>query len=169
MIGDSAERWNFIAADRMGRAGSVMDWSTGAGCGDRKRAKKRAQRGESREETRKGGSGMEVFKQVVEVVAVVIDAAGVVAIAVGIGWAMGLYVVGGEYGREGHRQLRQRVGRGVVVGLELLIAADIVRTVAVEATLRSVYVLGLIVLIRTFLSMMLEIEMEGRLPWRKSQ
>lgn len=62
---------------------------------------------------------------------------------------------------------RRRLGQSILLGLELLVAADIIGTVAVEPTLTSVGVLGLIVLVRTFLSMALEIEMEGRLPWRR--
>jgi uncharacterized membrane protein len=52
------------------------------------------------------------------------------------------------------------------LGLEILVAADIVRTVALEATLESVAILGLLVLIRTFLSWSLAVEMEGHWPWR---
>lgn len=62
---------------------------------------------------------------------------------------------------------RRRLGQAILLGLELLVAADIIGTVAVTPSLASVGVLGLIVLIRTFLSMALEIEMEGRLPWRR--
>ncbi|MDQ3418741.1 MAG: DUF1622 domain-containing protein [Acidobacteriota bacterium] len=66
-----------------------------------------------------------------------------------------------------YQQLRRQIGRAILLGLEFLVAADIIGTVAVEPTLRSVGVLGLVVLVRTFLSMALEIEMEGRLPWRR--
>lgn len=62
---------------------------------------------------------------------------------------------------------RKTLGRSILTGLELLVAADIIRTVAVEPTLLSVLVLGLIVLIRTFLSFSLEVEIEGRWPWQK--
>jgi uncharacterized membrane protein len=54
-----------------------------------------------------------------------------------------------------------------LLGLELLVAADVVRTVALEPTLKNVGVLGLLVLIRTFLSWSLTVEMEGRWPWQK--
>jgi uncharacterized membrane protein len=53
-----------------------------------------------------------------------------------------------------------------LLGLEFLVAADIIRTVAVTPTLQGVLILGLIVLIRTFLSMALEVELEGRWPWQ---
>ena len=62
---------------------------------------------------------------------------------------------------------RKTLGRSILTGLELLVAADIIRTVAVEPTLQSVLVLGLIVIIRTFLSFSLEVEIDGRWPWQK--
>lgn len=63
--------------------------------------------------------------------------------------------------------LRQNLGRGILLGLEILIAADIIRTVAITPTLDGVLVLGVIVLIRTFLSMALQVELEGRWPWQR--
>jgi len=65
-----------------------------------------------------------------------------------------------------YNRLRQGIGRTVLLGLEFLIAADIVRTVAVTLTLESVAFLGLIVMIRTFLSFSLEVELQGRWPWQ---
>jgi uncharacterized membrane protein len=62
--------------------------------------------------------------------------------------------------------LKQSLGRSLLLGLEILVAADVVRTVALEATLESVAVLGLLVLIRTFLSWALVVEIEGRWPWQ---
>ena len=64
------------------------------------------------------------------------------------------------------RSLRQRLGRAILLGLELLVAADIIGTVTEDPNLRSVFVLGMIVLIRTFLSFTLELEIEGRWPWQ---
>ncbi|MGI0526602.1 DUF1622 domain-containing protein [Rhizobium giardinii] len=64
---------------------------------------------------------------------------------------------------------RQRLGRAILLGLELLVAADIVGTVAVEPTLENVLVLAFIVLIRTFLSVSLTVEIEGRWPWQASE
>ncbi len=61
---------------------------------------------------------------------------------------------------------RRTLGRAILTGLELMVAADIIRTVAVEPTLRNVLVLGLIVIIRTFLSFSLEVEIDGRWPWQ---
>ncbi len=61
---------------------------------------------------------------------------------------------------------RASLGRAILLGLEFLVAADIIGTVAVEPTFHNLGVLGLIVLIRTFLSFSLEVEINGRLPWQ---
>ena len=68
-----------------------------------------------------------------------------------------------------YRNYRHRVARALLLGLEILVAADIIRTVALEPTLRNVLVLGLLVLIRTFLSWGLVVEIEGRWPWNPPQ
>ena len=65
------------------------------------------------------------------------------------------------------RALRQNLGRAILLGLEFLVAADIIRTVSTVPTLRQVAVLGAIVAIRTFLSFTLEVELEGRWPWQR--
>jgi len=65
--------------------------------------------------------------------------------------------------------LRHNLGRTILLGLEVLIVADIILTVAIEKTLESAATLGLIVLVRTFLSFSLEIELEGVLPWRRTK
>jgi uncharacterized membrane protein len=71
--------------------------------------------------------------------------------------------------REGaFERVRQGVGRAILLGLEVLIIADIVLTITVEATVESALTLGLVVLVRTFLSFSLEIELEGALPWRRA-
>lgn len=69
--------------------------------------------------------------------------------------------------RAAYRSLRQSFGSAILLGLEILVAADLVRTVAVAPTLQNVLILGLIVLIRTFLSFSLEVEIEGVWPWRR--
>ena len=66
-----------------------------------------------------------------------------------------------------YRGLRSFLGRSILLGLEVLVAADLIRTVAVDPSLENVAVLGLIVLIRTFLSFSLDVEIEGRLPWQR--
>ena len=59
------------------------------------------------------------------------------------------------------------MGRAILLGLEILIIADIVRTITIDPTLESAFTLGVIVLVRTFLSFSLEIELEGVVPWRR--
>lgn len=68
--------------------------------------------------------------------------------------------------RNRYEEYKRRLGRSLLLGLEILVAADIIRTVALDATLASVLVLGLLVLIRTFLSWSLIVEIEGRWPWQ---
>jgi uncharacterized membrane protein len=110
---------------------------------------------------------MQVFEQV-QLVGDIIDVAGVAVIALGgvvaLGVALGrlLYRHGDAY-----MLFREEFGRAILLGLELLVAADIIRTVAITPTKESVTVLAGIVLIRTFLSFSLEVEMTGRWPWRQ--
>lgn len=100
----------------------------------------------------------------------IIDIIGVVAIVVGVLYALGDAAVR-RIRRTGpvYARFRRVLGRGILIGLELLVAADIIRTVAVTPTLESVGVLALIVLIRTFLSWSLEVEISGRWPWQKAR
>jgi uncharacterized membrane protein len=71
-------------------------------------------------------------------------------------------------GEKAYTVLRRTLGGAILAGLEVLVAGDLIRTVAVDPTLNNVLILGLIVLIRTFLSFSLEIEIEGTLPWKRS-
>ena len=71
--------------------------------------------------------------------------------------------------RESYDELRRNLGRGILVGLEVLIVADIVRTIIVDPTIESVGVLGVIVVIRIALSFSLEVEIDGFWPWRRWQ
>jgi uncharacterized membrane protein len=108
------------------------------------------------------------FNRVVEDVGKGLDGAGVFVIVAGVVVAALQAGAGARAGRpETYRRFRQQLGRSILLGLELLVAADIIRTVAVTPTLTSVGVLGLIVLIRTFLSFSLEVEVTGRWPWQK--
>jgi uncharacterized membrane protein len=75
----------------------------------------------------------------------------------------------GEASNAVFQELRQSLGRGILLGLEFLIASDIIYTVAVELTFQSVGVLAIVVLIRTFLSMTLEVEMSGKWPWQNKE
>jgi uncharacterized membrane protein len=112
-----------------------------------------------------------VVNEIINGVTRVFEVAGVAIIALGSLLALGR----GFYAWTRHRdagayyQLRSDLGRSILLGLEILVAADIVRTVAIEPTLLSVAVLGLIVLIRTFLSFSLDVEIDGAWPWRRFQ
>ncbi len=110
------------------------------------------------------------FGTVITRVGEVIDIIGVAAIVIGVLYAMADAAVR-RMRRAGpvYARFRRVLGRGILIGLELLVAADIIRTVAVTPTLESVGVLALIVLIRTFLSWSLEVEINGRWPWQKAR
>ncbi|WP_433288207.1 DUF1622 domain-containing protein [Pseudonocardia sp. CA-142604] len=113
-----------------------------------------------------------LFDEVIEKIGMAIDAAGVAIIAVGAAIAAVVAVIRLAQRRAGsdvYRQFRRMLARTVLLGLELLVAADIVRTVAILPSLNSVAVLGGIVIIRTFLSFSLELEITGRWPWQKSR
>ena len=97
----------------------------------------------------------------------VIDAAGVAVIVIGVLISAGAAGVGLSRHETGiYRRFRQQLGQTILLGLELLVVGDIVRTVAAEPTLTSVAILAIIVLIRTFLSFSLEVELTGRWPWQ---
>ncbi|MDX1876059.1 DUF1622 domain-containing protein [Mycolicibacterium sp. 120266] len=110
------------------------------------------------------------FIEVVETVGTVIDGTGVAIIAIGAVLAAA-FAIGRLRRKESdtYEKLRQQLGRSILLGLELLVAADIIRTVAVTPTAQSVAVLAGIVLIRTFLSWSLELEISGRWPWQKKR
>ena len=108
------------------------------------------------------------FTEVVETLGTVVDGAGVAVIVVGVVSAVVVAVRALLSHAPGAYPLfRRHLGRSILLGLELLVAADIIRTVAVTPTLGSVVVLGVIVLIRTFLSFSLELEITGRWPWQQ--
>lgn len=99
-----------------------------------------------------------------------IEATGVAIIVLGIVVAFAAAAAGlmrHGMASEVYQNFRTRLGRGILLGLEFLVAADIIGTVAVEPSLENLAVLGLIVLIRTFLSFSLQLEIEGRLPWER--
>ena len=108
------------------------------------------------------------FGEAISIAGQVVDVAGVIAIVVGVLYAI---VDAGLRGirriRPVYTRFRRVLGRAILLGLELLVAADIIKTVAVTPTLDSVAVLAVIVLIRTFLSWSLELEVTGRWPWQK--
>ncbi|MDQ3886658.1 MAG: DUF1622 domain-containing protein [Actinomycetota bacterium] len=111
------------------------------------------------------------IEETVEIVGEVIDLVGVVVIVLGILVTTVAFLVRlrGRPGREDYRRYRQGIGRTILLGLEFLVAGDIIRTVAVSATFTGVGILAVIVAIRTFLSMSLEVELEGRWPWHRER
>jgi uncharacterized membrane protein len=107
------------------------------------------------------------FGSIVEKTGRVIDAAGVVVIVCGVLVATALFLTTfRDEAASAYRSYRQGVGKAILLGLEFLVAADIIRTVAVSPSFEGVGVLALIVLVRTFLSFTLEVELEGRWPWQ---
>lgn len=107
------------------------------------------------------------FDSLIALSAHVMEGAGVAAMVLGALLAAVLLAVRrGLAPGEAYRRFRLNLGRAILLGLEFLVAADIIRTVSEEPTLRGVLVLGLIVIIRTFLSFTLTVELEGRWPWQ---
>jgi uncharacterized membrane protein len=115
------------------------------------------------------------FRHIIETVGQFVDFAGVAVMVLGALISIPLAIRGHQPRRlpagaeklTVYRSYRQLLGRSILLGLELLVAADIIRTVAVTPTFESVGVLAVIVLIRTFLSFSLELEITGRWPWQK--
>lgn len=113
--------------------------------------------------------GGETILEWIELAALAIEIIAVAIILGAIVYSIANFLIKSifEPEQEGHyQQLKIRLGKALLLGLEILVAADIVRTVALEATIQSVSVLGLLVLIRTFLSWALVVEIEGRWPWQ---
>jgi uncharacterized membrane protein len=113
----------------------------------------------------------ETFTRMMDHVAQGFEALGAVILVVGVVWSFVLAVMSGlrsGWSAAPYLVLRQAFGGTLLLGLEVLVAADLVRTVAVSPTLENVLVLGLIVVIRTFLSFSLETEIEGVAPWRRA-
>lgn len=107
---------------------------------------------------------MNPFQQIVGFVGTVLDGAGVFIVVVGIFIASGRFV----FRMTAYPVYRREIGAAILLGLEFLIAGDIIRTVVVAPTMQNVIVLALIVLIRTVLSLALQLEVDGRLPWQKA-
>ncbi|MBL6748883.1 MAG: DUF1622 domain-containing protein [Nevskia sp.] len=110
---------------------------------------------------------MNSFRSLMEWVGIAFDATGVAVIAIGaLAATWRRRVRTSEPGASGVRQFRQEFGGAIVLGLEFLVAGDIIRTVVVAPTLENVAVLAIIVLVRIVLSLALQIEIEGRWPWQ---
>ncbi len=114
--------------------------------------------------------GVEQTRFLIEVSAQAIEVLAVAIIVIGIVYGTIRYLfhinrqVGGPY-----EQYKAQVGKALLLGLEFLVAGDIIRTVVLELTLQNVMILGLLVIVRTFLSWSLVVEIKGRWPWRGAE
>jgi uncharacterized membrane protein len=106
-------------------------------------------------------SALKVTTRAIEVGGIAIIVLGILGASIAVLWQ----VLHGRSGSGAFNLYRSNLGRAILLGLEFLVAADIINTVAIEPTLQSLLILGGIVLIRTFLSFSLEVEIEGRWPW----
>lgn len=110
------------------------------------------------------------FDETVERIGRVVEATGVAIIVVGAALALALFLWQMRRGGPvdaAYERVRRGLGRALLLGLEFLVAGDIIRTVAIEPTFRSLGVLAILVAIRTFLSIELQLEIEGRWPWQR--
>jgi uncharacterized membrane protein len=111
-------------------------------------------------------------QEIIFVISEVIDFAGVVIIALGA--LLGVILCAQDLLRQeravdAYSRLRTFIGRSLLLGLEFLVAGDIIKTVAIEPTFDSVIVLAIIVLVRTVLSLSIDVEIDGRWPWQAAQ
>lgn len=111
------------------------------------------------------------FEHTIDLVSQGVELAGVAILIVG-----GLYSLGGfaqdiirGASETAYDDLRRKLGGSILVGLEVLVGADIIRTIAVSPSFTSVGVLGLVVVVRTFLSFSLEAELDGQWPWHRKE
>lgn len=109
------------------------------------------------------------LRHYIELVAKIIESAGVIIIAAGSLFILirYLFFLSAKKAKS-FADLRRELGKAILLGLEVLVAADIIATVTTEPTMNSVLVLAVIVLIRTFLSFSLQVELEGKFPWQKT-
>ena len=110
---------------------------------------------------------IEQLAHYIDIIAKTIEFIGVIIMVAGLLFAVYLAVRSiHNFTHKTYLEIRQAVGKSILLGLEVLIAADIMATVVTTPTLRDVLILGFIVLIRTFLSLSLQVELEGRFPWQ---
>ncbi|MDX1776334.1 MAG: DUF1622 domain-containing protein [Desulfobulbales bacterium] len=111
------------------------------------------------------------FTEIISLSGYAVEAIGVLVIIVGSCISSYAFILSYRKLSEGeaYRTYRRQLGRSIILGLEFLIAGDIIRTVVVADTFTNVAVLGLIILIRTFLGITLHLEVEGRWPWEKEK
>ncbi len=112
------------------------------------------------------------FDQLVHALAFGIEVAGIAVIVLGSAATAVLYLhrwLRRRDPRDAYHRFRAGLGRAILLGLELLVGADIIRTVAIQPTFYNLGVLGLLIVIRTFLSFTLEVEIDGHWPWQASR
>ncbi len=110
---------------------------------------------------------MENINRYIEYVAMGIEVIGIIVIVVGTIYALTKFIFYLHNSKiNSYKSLRHDLGKSILLGLEILVAGDIVATVVTEPSMENVLVLGVIVLIRTFLSLSIEVEMNGKLPWK---
>ncbi len=107
------------------------------------------------------------FQAAVAVAAGLVEVCGVLTILLGVARAFPGAVRAALRDADDRQQRQRRLGRALLLGLEFLVAADVIRSVAVAPTLEGVAVLALLVVVRTFLNWTLELEIEGRWPWQR--
>ena len=106
----------------------------------------------------------------IELAAEAIEAFAVAIIVIAIAYGSVRYFVHlRRQAENAYARYKAQVGKALLLGLEILVAADIIKTVALEPTLQNVMILGLLVLVRTFLSWSLVVEIEGAWPWRRTK
>jgi uncharacterized membrane protein len=110
------------------------------------------------------------FKEIISIAGYAIETIGVLVIIVGSSVSSWRFLSRFRTQAEdiAYIAYRRQLGRSIILGLEFLIAGDIIRTVVVELTILNVAVLGIVVLIRSFLSLTLHLEVEGRWPWQQA-
>jgi uncharacterized membrane protein len=111
------------------------------------------------------------YTEIMLAVAQIFEALAAVVLLVGLIWSAAISLriyVKSRSGSQAYNLMRQSFGGAILLGLEILVAGDLIRTVAVAPTIDNVVVLGIIVLIRTFLSFSLEIEIDGTVPWKRA-
>jgi len=106
--------------------------------------------------------------EIIKAVSDVMDALGVAVVSIGVLWGLILFIKNlvTQKSDDAYKVFRVQIVRSLILGLEVLVAGDVIRTVAISPTLMSVSVLGAIVLIRCFLSWSLTLEIDGRWPWQ---
>ncbi|WP_324719388.1 DUF1622 domain-containing protein [Salinimicrobium sp. HB62] len=111
----------------------------------------------------------ETVQYYVDIAALIIEVTGVLVMIIGPLFALYRYFFDRHEDGSSYRTFRHDLGKAILLGLEFLVAADIIASVSTSPTMDRVLVLGLIVLIRTFLSLSLQVELEGKWPWQRDE